>query len=401
MGRNIWRIALIVGVVAVSAAMLYFTPFNLGLDLKGGVHVVLEAQQRERAVTAEDMQGALTIIERRVNALGVSEPVIQRQGSHRIIVQLPGIHDQQQAVDTIGKTALLEFKDPFGRTVLTGANLKGVQLGTDRFGRPAIDLEFDREGTERFADMTIRYQGQITQILLDGEILQEVMINEPILEGKAQITGSFALDEARNYVILFQEGALPIPMKIMEIRNVGPTLGQDSVSTSFRAGTVGVLLVLAFMAFYYKAPGLVADLALVLYVVIALGVLSGMNAVLTLPGIAGFILSIGMAVDANVLIFERIKEEAASGKRLRSAVQAGFKRAFGTILDSNITTLISAAVLFYLGTGAIKGFAVTLAVGILTSMFTAVFVTRVLLEAMVNRFHERMARDLGVQGVAK
>ena len=168
-------------------------------------------------------------------------------------------------------------------------------------------------------------------------------------------------------------------MKIMEIRNVGPTLGQDSVSTSFRAGTVGVLLVLAFMAFYYKAPGLVADLALVLYVVIALGVLSGMNAVLTLPGIAGFILSIGMAVDANVLIFERIKEEAASGKRLRSAVQAGFKRAFGTILDSNITTLISAAVLFYLGTGAIKGYAVTLAVGILTSMFTAVFVTRVLL----------------------
>ncbi|MGI6148834.1 MAG: protein translocase subunit SecD, partial [Limnochordia bacterium] len=299
------------------------------------------------------------------------------------------------------KTALLEFKDPYGRTVLTGANLQSVQLGTDRFGRPAIDLEFDREGTALFAEMTTRYQGQRTRILLDGEILQEVMINEPILEGKAQISGAFTIDEARHYVILFQEGALPIPLQVMEIRNVGPTLGQDSITSGFRAGVVGVVLVFIFMAVYYKIPGLIADLALVLYIVIVLGVLSGMNAVLTLPGIAGLILSIGMAVDANVLIFERIKEEAVSGKRLRSAVQAGFSRAFGTILDSNITTLISAAVLFYLGTGPIKGFAVTLSVGILASMFTAVFVTRVLLELTMAGFHRRMEQDFGVRRLAK
>ena len=187
----------------------------------------------------------------------------------------------------------------------------------------------------------------------------------------------------------------------MEIRNVGPTLGQDSITSGFRAGVVGVVLVFIFMAVYYKIPGLIADLALVLYIVIVLGVLSGMNAVLTLPGIAGLILSIGMAVDANVLIFERIKEEAVSGKRLRSAVQAGFSRAFGTILDSNITTLISAAVLFYLGTGPIKGFAVTLSVGILASMFTAVFVTRVLLELTMAGFHRRMEQDFGVRRLAK
>ncbi|NLM55757.1 MAG: protein translocase subunit SecD [Firmicutes bacterium] len=401
MGRSVWRIALILGVLAVTGTLLYFSPFNLGLDLRGGVHVVLEAQETGRPITAQDMNGALAIIERRVNALGVAEPVIQRQGAQRIIIQLPGIHDQQQAIDTIGKTALLEFKDPYGRTVLTGANLQSVQLGTDRFGRPAIDLEFDREGTALFAEMTTRYQGQRTRILLDGEILQEVMINEPILEGKAQISGAFTIDEARHYVILFQEGALPIPLQVMEIRNVGPTLGQDSITSGFRAGVVGVVLVFIFMAVYYKIPGLIADLALVLYIVIVLGVLSGMNAVLTLPGIAGLILSIGMAVDANVLIFERIKEEAVSGKRLRSAVQAGFSRAFGTILDSNITTLISAAVLFYLGTGPIKGFAVTLSVGILASMFTAVFVTRVLLELTMAGFHRRMEQDFGVRRLAK
>ena len=274
-------------------------------------------------------------------------------------------------------------------------------LGRIASDDPAIDLEFDREGTALFAEMTTRYQGQRTRILLDGEILQEVMINEPILEGKAQISGAFTIDEARHYVILFQEGALPIPLQVMEIRNVGPTLGQDSITSGFRAGVVGVVLVFIFMAVYYKIPGLIADSALVLYIVIVLGVLSGMNAVLTLPGIAGLILSIGMAVDANVLIFERIKEEAVSGKRLRSAVQAGFSRAFGTILDSNITTLISAAVLFYLGTGPIKGFAVTLSVGILASMFTAVFVTRVLLELTMAGFHRRMEQDFGVRRLAK
>ena len=380
---------------------LYITPFNLGLDLKGGVHVVLEADELAGPVTNENMQGVVSIIERRINALGVSEPLIQRQGARRVIIELPGIHDQQQAIDTVWKTALSEFKDPYVNTVLDGSLLKTVQLGTDRYGRPAIDLEFDREGVQLFAQLTSRYQGQTTKIILDGEVLQEVMIREPILEGKAQITGSFSMEEARHMVVLLQEGSLPVPMKIMEIRNVGPTLGQDSIDRSFKAGIVGVILVLLYMLAYYKLPGVVADLALLVYIVILLGVLSGINAVLTLPGIAGIILSVGMAVDANVLIFERIKEELAEGKRLTSAIEVGFDRAFKTILDSNITTLITAVVLFYVGSGSVRGFAVTLGIGILTSMFTAIVVTKVILKIMVDSKPELMAKHLSMGGLRR
>ncbi|HKM42551.1 MAG TPA: protein translocase subunit SecD, partial [Limnochordia bacterium] len=240
--------------------------------------------------------------------------------------------------------------------------------------------------------------GQTTTIVLDGEVLQTVMIREPILEGRAQITGGMTMEEARHMVVLLQEGSLPVPMKIMEIRNVGPTLGQDSIDRSFRAGIIGVILVLLFMGLHYKLPGLVADFALLIYIVIVLGVLSAMDAVLTLPGIAGIILSVGMAVDANVLIFERIKEEVADGKRLRSAVEAGFSRAFATILDSNITTLITAVVLFCVGTGGVRGFAVTLGVGILASMFTAVFVTRLFLDFMVARRPDTMAKHFSTGG---
>jgi preprotein translocase subunit SecD len=384
--------------VLVSGIFLYRTPFNLGLDLKGGVHVVLEADSSAGEVTSENMSGVVSIIERRINALGVSEPLIQRQGSSRIIVELPGIHDQQQAIDTVGRTALLEFKDPSGQTVLDGSYLKQVQLGTDRYGQPAIDLEFDREGVQLFALLTTRHQGQATTIVLDGEVLQTVMIREPILEGRAQITGGMTVEEARHMVVLLQEGSLPVPMQIMEIRNVGPTLGQDSIDRSFRAGIVGVVLILLFMGLYYKLPGVVADLALLVYIVILLGVLSAIDAVLTLPGIAGIVLSVGMAVDANVLIFERIKEEIADGKRLRSAVEAGFSRAFATILDSNITTLITALVLFYVGTGGVRGFAVTLGVGILVSMFAAIVVTRVILDIIAANYPDTMARHFRMGG---
>lgn len=402
MGRNSgWKIGIILAVLVISAVFLYITPFNLGLDLKGGVHVVLEAEQSDVPITNENMAGVVSIMERRINALGVSEPLIQRQGNRRVIVELPGIHDQQQAIDTVGRTALLEFKDPFGRTVLDGSYLKSVQLGSDRYGRPAIDLEFDREGVQLFAQLTTQHQGQTTEISLDGEELQTVMIREPILEGKAQITGNFSMEEARTMVVLLQEGSLPVAMKIMEIRNVGPTLGQDSINRSFKAGIVGVALVLIYMILYYKLPGFVADLALLIYIVILLGSLSAINAVLTLPGIAGIILSVGMAVDANVLIFERIKEEIAEGKRLRSAVEMGFSRAFKTILDSNITTLITAAVLFYVGTGAVRGFAVTLGLGILASMFTAVVVTRAILNIMVDSHADVLAKHFSMRGVRK
>ncbi len=394
-----WKIGIILAVLVVSGVFLYITPFNLGLDLKGGVHVVLEADDSSVDVTNENMRGVISIIERRVNALGVSEPIIQRQGNKRVIIELPGIHDQQQAIDTVGKTALLEFEDPMGNVVLDGSYLKVVQLGSDRYGRPAIDLEFDREGVQLFAQLTTRFQGQTTKIVLDGEELQTVMIREPILEGKAQITGSFSMEEARHMVVLLQEGSLPIPMTIQEIRNIGPTLGQDSINRSFKAGVIGVLLVLLYMILSYRLPGVVADLALLAYIVILLGLLSAINAVLTLPGIAGIILSVGMAVDANVLIFERIKEEQAEGKRLSSAIQSGFDKAFKTILDSNLTTLITAIVLFYVGTGSVKGFAVTLGLGILVSMFTAVVVTRFILNAMADSKPELMAKHFSMRGL--
>ena len=390
--RYAWRISLILVVLIASVISLYMSPFNLGLDLRGGVNVVLEADESTTTVTNENMVGVISIIERRINALGVSEPLIQRQGAKRVIVELPGISDQQQAIDTVGATALLEFKDPQGITALDGSYLKNVQLGTDRYGQPAIDLEFDPEGARLFGQLTSRFQGQTTTIVLDGEVLQTVMIREPILEGKAQITGGMTMEEARHMVVLLQEGSLPVPMKIMEIRNVGPTLGQDSIDRSFRAGVIGVILVLLFMGLYYRLPGLTADLALLIYIVIVLGVLSAIDAVLTLPGIAGIILSVGMAVDANVLIFERIKEELADGKRISSAIQAGFDRALATILDSNITTLITAAVLFFVGTGGVRGFAVTLGVGILASMFSAVFVTRLFLDFLVDRRPDTMAK---------
>lgn len=402
MGRGSgWKIAIILAVLVVAGIFLYITPFNLGLDLKGGVHVVLEADESGGEVTNENMTGVLSIIERRINRLGVSEPVVQRQGSRRIIIQLPGIHDQQQAIDTVGKTALLEFKDPYGSTALDGSYLKTVELGTDRYGRPSIDLEFDREGVQLFAQLTTRFQGQLTKIVLDGDVLEEVMIREPILEGKAQITGSFTMEEARHMVVLLQEGSLPIPMNIMEIRNVGPSLGKDSIDRSFKAGIAGVILVLLYMLLYYKLPGSVADLALIAYVIILLGVLSAINAVLTLPGIAGIILSVGMAVDANVLIFERIKEELRDGRRMKSAIESGFDRAFKTILDSNITTLITAVVLFYVGTGSVRGFAVTLGVGILVSMFTAVVVSRAILTIMVEHKPEMMLKHFQMGGLKR
>ncbi len=396
------RVAIILVIVVGAGVLLYFTPMNLGLDLQGGVHVVLEAKDTEEVTVDEDaMRGAQAIIERRVDGLGVAEPVIQRSGSRRIIVELPGIYDQQQAIDTVGRTAQLEFKDPEGNTVLTGAYLRATRLGQDRFGRPAVDIEFDREGVQRFADMTTRYQGQVTEITLDGETLQEVMIREPILQGEAQITGNFSHEEARHLVVLLQEGALPVPMDVMEIRNVGPTLGQESIDRSMRAGIIGIILVLIYMLMYYKLPGIIADLALGAYVVLVFSILASINATLTLPGIAGLILGIGMAVDANVIIFERIKDELGTGKRLRPAIRGGFTHAFSAIVDANITTLITAAVLFYFGTGPVRGFAVTLSVGIVASMFTAMVITRILMEAVVEKDPEKMAQYFGMRGLAK
>lgn len=400
--ENRIRILFLLVIVAAAGAVLYQIPMNLGLDLQGGVHVVMQAKETaDVRVTEETMQRAVTVIERRVNGLGVAEPVIQRQGARRIIVELPGIHDQQQAIETIGKTAQLEIKNPLGETVLTGADLADARLSRDQFGRPSVAIEFTKEGAKKFAQLTSVYVGQAIPHVLDGEVLVNPVIQEPITGGKGQITGRFTIDEAKNLAVLLKAGSLPVPMEVVEIRNVGPILGKESIDRSLKAGIVGIILVLIYMLFYYKLPGMVADLALGIYILVVLGILAAIHATLTLPGIAGFILSIGMAVDANVIIFERIKEEARAGKHLRAAIVAGFNRAFRAILDANITTLITAVVLFYYGTGPIKGFAVTLSLGILASMFTAITVSRMILSMIVDANPQRFLRAFGLKGVSQ
>ncbi|MCH3951257.1 MAG: protein translocase subunit SecD [Acidaminococcus sp.] len=389
MQRNC-RIKLLVSVLAIIICFVAFIKplaysVKQGLDLQGGTHVVLQAQDTPDAKVDDDaMNRSISIIERRVNELGLTEPVIQRQGRDRIIVELPGVKDPEQAIAMLGRTALLEFKDMNGKTVLTGKDLKDSKASVDQGGRPVVTLQFNDEGAKKFADLTAANVGNQIAILLDGEVLTAPRVSEPITGGNAQITGSRDAKEAEHLAILLRSGSLPVKLEVVENRTVGPTLGQDSKDKSVKAFAIGLAGVFIFMLVFYRLSGLVADIVLLLYTLLLMGVMRGLNATLTLPGIAGIILSIGMAVDANVLIFERFKEEIKTGKTLRASVNAGFSRAFVTILDSNVTTLMAAAVLFYLGTGPVRGFAVTLALGTLISMFTAITVTRFILNALIG-----------------
>lgn len=395
---NVLRIVAILVIVAVTGVILYRTPIQLGLDLQGGIHIVLEA--RDPNVTDEAMQGALAVIERRINALGVAEPTIQRQGARRIVVELPGVTDHQQAVDVIGRTAVLEILDPFGRVALTGADLREARVGLDQFNQPAIDIEFTPEGAEKFARLTTLYVGEVIPHLLDGEVLVAPVVRQPITGGTGQITGNFTYEEARSIAIQLKHGALPVALEVESMSTVGATLGRESVEASLKAAVVGLVLVVLFMLAYYRLPGFLADFALGVYVLIALALLAQLGATLTLPGIAGFILSIGMAVDANVLIFERIKDELRAGKRMRAALRSGFQRAFVAIFDANLTTLIAVAALYYFGTGPVRGFAVTLGLGILASMFTAVVITRWLLGLAIDLNPKRAENYFGVREAA-
>ncbi|GBF35321.1 protein-export membrane protein SecD [Desulfocucumis palustris] len=353
---------------------------NLGLDLQGGVHVVFEAHDTPEAkVTPDTMKQLKAIIENRVNGLGVSEPIIQIQGERRLIVELAGIKDPEEAVRTIAKTAYLQFITEDGKTVVTGADLKDAKEGKNQNGENVINIAFTPAGTKKFAEATAANVNKRIAIVLDNQVLTNPNVNEPIPNGKAEITGYATLDEAHNDALLLRSGALPVKVTVEEKRSVGPALGADSLAKSEHAGLVGVVAILVFMLVYYRLPGLIADFALVIYTLIVLAVYVGLHVTMTLPGIAGFLLSLGIAVDANVIIFERLKEELRTGKSLRSAIDAGFKRGFTAVFDANVTTIIAAVVLYYLGTGPIKGFAVTLIIGILASMFTAISMTRWLL----------------------
>ncbi|MGP1407966.1 protein translocase subunit SecD [Selenomonas sp.] len=376
-------IAVIVGVFFAFVSPLA-NSIRQGLDLQGGTHVVLEAVDTPEAQVNEDaMQRVVKIMEKRVNELGLTEPLIQRQGERRIIIELPGIKDPDSAIKTIGKTAMLEFKDEEGNTVMTGTDLKNAQDARNQQNQYVVNLEFSDEGAKKFADLTTKNVGRRIAILLDGEVLTNPNVREPITGGRAEITGQESQEEAHRIAMLLRSGALPVKVNIIETRTVGPTLGQDSKDKSEFAFVIGISAVLLFMILFYRLSGLIADLSLMAYVILLLFILKMLDATLTLPGVAGIILSIGMAVDANVLIFEHFKEEYRLGKTLRLSMEAGFKRAFTTIFDSNITTIIAALVLFFFGTGTIKGFAITLGLGVVLSMLTAITLTQYMLKLLI------------------
>ncbi|MDU2095389.1 MAG: protein translocase subunit SecD [Negativicoccus succinicivorans] len=356
-----------------------------GLDLQGGTHIVLEAKDMPaHVVTDQDVEQVVKIMERRINEMGLTEPIIQREGSRRIIIELPGERDPEQAIKTIGKTAILQFKDEDGNVRLSGEDLATAKEELGQGNKPLVAIEFNDQGAKKFGDLTTQNVGRHIAIVLDGEVLTNPVVNEPILGGKAVITGNRSLEEAKDLAILLRSGALPVKVDVMEVRTVGPSLGQDSKDKSVMAFAIGLSLITLFMLLIYRVNGFIANVALLVYVLLLLLILKLLHATLTLPGIAGIILSIGMAVDANILIFERFKEEIAAGKVLRLAIQAGFKRAFATIFDANMTVMITALILFVLGSGTIKGFAITLGLGVLVSMFTAITVSRTLLMMLIN-----------------
>lgn len=412
---------------------------RLGLDLVGGVQALLEADlPTDTPVDPEAMRTARAIVENRVNGLGVTEAVVQQAGDRRILVELPGETDPQRALETIKQTGLLEFVDmsslspqeafslvgtqvetdfaqggssqpstsptplptteisptlptqnlPVFHTIMTGATLQNVAVTTTPAGGYEVAFELNSEGATIFRDFTSQHVGDVLAIVLDKYVISAPTINSEIPDGRGVITGRFSLDEANNLAVQLRYGSLPIPLKVVTSQTVGPTLGQDSLQQSLIAGIIGLCIVMLYMGLYYRLPGILADLALLCYAMITLALFRYIPVTLTLPGIAGFVLSIGVAVDANVLIFERLKEELRSGRNLSQAIDLGWGRAWPSIRDSNFSTLITCGILFWFGStfGAsiVKGFSLTLAIGVGVSMFTAIIVTRTFLHVVLD-----------------
>ncbi len=389
--------------------------FRRGLDLQGGTSITFKADMSgvSDSQKSDALNSAKTVIEKRINLFGVSEPVIQTatvNGDSRIIVELPGVTDVNQAINLIGTTAQLSFWEqgatgsaktatpaayPLGiaevlgpgaaKTILTGNDLESSSVTFDQnTGNPQVQLVFTGKGAEKFADITKRNVNKIVAMVLDNQVIEAPRVNQVILTGNAVITGSFTLNQAKLLSTELNAGALPVPLSVLEQQVIGPTLGIDSLKKSFLAGIIGFLIIVIFMSILYGRLGAVASLALVVYSLLVLSIfkisnLTPYGITLTLSGIAGFILSIGMAVDANILIFERIKEEKRLGKRQEESIEIGFSRAWPSIRDSNISTLITSAILYEFGTGVVKGFALVLAIGVLVSMFSAIVVTRTFL----------------------
>jgi protein-export membrane protein SecD len=419
--------------------------FQLGLDLQGGLQVLLVADLPEdRAVDSQAMATARRIVENRVNALGLTEPVVQVQGSERIVVEIPGIEDPAQAVDTIRETAMLEFVTPpagmtadmlytirslqmpisttylmdeaeiqsvsamtdvmLFQTELTGADLKSAYATRrQNTSEPIVVIEFQSEAASKFASYTASHIGENLCIILDKRILSCPSIESSIPSGEALIEGNFTFDSANQLAVQLQYGALPIPLKIESYKAIGPSLGALSVEKSVRAGIVGLAVVFLFMLIYYRLNGLAADLALALYVLLNLLLYKLVPVTLTLPGIAGFLLSVGMAVDANILVFERMKEELRHGRSLKRAAEAGFSRAWTSVRDSNLATLLTCVILYIFGNAfaasLVKGFAISLALGTIVNLFTAIVVTRTLIRVAFGAAGEWIQKHAWLLGL--
>ena len=381
--QYLWLLVILV----VPAIILYFNKIKLGLDLRGGTSVVLQAQGK---IESDTMDKVRDIIERRVDGLGVTEPVIQISGNDRLIVELAGIKDSQKAVELIGTTAKLEFKiknqdGTYGPTLLGGSAIKTAVLSQGEFGRPAVDFTLDSKGAEVFAKITRENIGKPLAIMLDGKEQSAPVINSEISRGTGQITTN-SREDAQKITNLLKSGALPVSIKILEVRTVGATLGVESIKQTQFAGILAMIAISLFMFAIYKIPGLIADVVLVIYGFLVLASLSLVGSTLTLPGIAGFILTLGMAVDANVITFERIKEEMGKGYSIEDSVAKGFENGLPAIIDGNLTTLLIAAVLFSFGTGPVRGFAVTLSLGVMITMLTAIFITKLFMHFVIDNF---------------
>ncbi|MDQ6930266.1 MAG: protein translocase subunit SecD [Candidatus Eremiobacteraeota bacterium] len=416
--KNPLKALVILGIIAL--CLYEATPvqkkINLGLDLKGGVRVLLQLNPNEhvKAITSEVQGQVLQVIDNRINGLGVTEPVLTRVGTDRILAELPGVKNQDEATRTMKEVAQLEFKivspdvrnradrglapgasaadkaytrdgayKDGGATVYSGAELAKAVPAPSQYSSAAWNIDFTTKDPKKFADLTSKNIGHLLTIFLDKHYISSATIQSTIGEN-GQITGSFTQEQATVLSNELNAGALPVGITIIENDSIGPTLGAIDLTKSLYASMFGLGLVLLFMIFVYRLPGLLAGVALIIYVLMMLGLLASAKATLTLPGIAGFVLSIGMAVDANVLIFERLKEELWSGKSLRAAVRTGFSRAFSAVFDSHFTTIVGAGVLFMLGTGTVKGFAYTLFWGTVFSLVTAVFITRFFIDILVN-----------------
>ena len=357
---------------------------SLGLDLRGGVYTVYQAENNGDPDFDTKMESTVSILTSRLTRQGFTEATVTRQGSDRIRVEIPNVSDPNQILTIIGTPAQLYFVDESGNNLMEGGMVKNAQAAQDQDGKPCIAFELTDEGAKIFAEATAANLGKTISITLDGETISRATVNTVIAGGKGEITGNFTADEAKNLATLILSGALPLNLTQLEVSAISATLGVEALDRAIQAGIIGVALVMLFMLFRYRLCGLVADIALTIYIMIVVLLLALTGAQLTLPGVAGIILGIGMAVDANVVIFERIREEVKNGRPIGSAVRKGFSNALSAIIDSNVTTIIAAVVLYAFGTGSVRGFALTLGIGVATSLVTAVFVTHKLLDIFAD-----------------